>query len=118
MVRMARGSTVSGTETFRLEVDRTHGIGTIIIERPPLNALDLASWGSISTAVSVAEVLRLIFALRIGRSLPSTRAYRRNRRGLQSPARQLGRRLLRRGRGGLRAARLRASLRPSQGRTR
>jgi enoyl-CoA hydratase/carnithine racemase len=45
---------VSGTETFRLEVDRTHGIGTIIIERPPLNALDLASWGSLSTAVSAA----------------------------------------------------------------
>jgi len=43
---------VSGTETFRLEVDRTDHVGTIVIDRPPLNALDLAAWRSLASVVS------------------------------------------------------------------
>jgi len=45
------GSGVSGTEAFRLDVDRTHRVATILIDRPPLNMLDLAAWRTLTEIV-------------------------------------------------------------------
>jgi enoyl-CoA hydratase len=42
--------------TVRLEVDAATRVGTIVIDRPPLNALDLAAWGELGAVVAeVAE---------------------------------------------------------------
>jgi enoyl-CoA hydratase/carnithine racemase len=51
MMSSAKGSRVSGAETFRLETDRTDSVATIVIDRPPLNTLDLAAWRSLASAV-------------------------------------------------------------------
>ena len=42
--------------TVRLEVDAATRVGTVVIDRPPLNALDLAAWGELAAVVAeVAE---------------------------------------------------------------
>jgi len=50
---------VSGTAgtpapSVRLEVDTERRFGTIVIDRPPLNALDLVAWGQLAGAVAEA----------------------------------------------------------------
>ena len=42
--------------TVRLEVDAATRVGAVVIDRPPLNALDLAAWGELAGVVAeVAE---------------------------------------------------------------
>lgn len=40
--------------SVRLEVDTQHRVGTITIDRPPLNVLDLASWRQLRSSVEAA----------------------------------------------------------------
>ena len=55
------GSALAGSggvtgPTVRLEVDAATRVGTVVIDRPPLNALDLAAWGELAGVVAeVAE---------------------------------------------------------------
>ena len=39
----------------RLEVDPATRVGTIVLDRPPLNALDLATWRALADVVATAE---------------------------------------------------------------
>ena len=49
-------SAASGTQAVRLEVDGATRVGTVVLDRPPLNALDLAAWGQLAEVVAdVAE---------------------------------------------------------------
>lgn len=43
------------SDPVRLEVDATTGVGTLHLERPPVNALDLAMWRGIEAAASEAR---------------------------------------------------------------
>jgi enoyl-CoA hydratase/carnithine racemase len=38
----------------RLEVDEVARVGTVVIDRPPLNALDLAAWHQLAEVVAEA----------------------------------------------------------------
>lgn len=58
--------------TVRLEVDRETRVGTIVLERPPLNVLDLEAWHELAAAVSEAEAredVRAIIVRGEGRAL-------------------------------------------------
>jgi enoyl-CoA hydratase/carnithine racemase len=48
-------SAPQGQPSVRLEVDTATCVGTVVIDRPPLNALDLAAWRELS--VVLAEVV-------------------------------------------------------------
>ncbi len=48
--------TAAGSGVVRLEVDGATLVGTIVVDRPPLNALDLAAWAQLATVLAeVAE---------------------------------------------------------------
>lgn len=44
-----------GRPAIRLEVDPTHGVGALILDRPPLNTLDLATWALLGDLVAEAD---------------------------------------------------------------
>jgi enoyl-CoA hydratase/carnithine racemase len=44
----------TSTQPVRLEVDVETRVGTLVLDRPPLNAIDLAMWEAIGRAVAVA----------------------------------------------------------------
>jgi enoyl-CoA hydratase/carnithine racemase len=45
----------TSSQQVRLEVDQTTRVGTLVLDRPPLNAIDLAMWEAIAHAVAVAD---------------------------------------------------------------
>jgi enoyl-CoA hydratase/carnithine racemase len=45
----------TSSQPVRLEVDPTTRVGTLVLDRPPLNAIDLAMWEAIDRTVSVAN---------------------------------------------------------------
>jgi enoyl-CoA hydratase/carnithine racemase len=47
----------------RLEVDRETRVGTIVLDRPPLNVIDLACWEALRTAVDAAAADEHVRAL-------------------------------------------------------
>ena len=55
---MALGPTDASTDVpaVRLDVDAATRVGTLVLDRPPLNALDQASWRSLSERVAEAAV--------------------------------------------------------------
>lgn len=53
-VEVAAGPGTSDTTAVRLEVDTTTRVGTLVLDRPPLNALDLAAWRALEQAVAHA----------------------------------------------------------------
>jgi len=44
----------TSSQQVRLEVDPATRVGTLVLDRPPLNAIDLAMWEAIAHAVAVA----------------------------------------------------------------
>lgn len=51
---MAAGPETSDAAAVRLEVDAETRVGTLVLDRPPLNALDLAAWRALDESVAVA----------------------------------------------------------------
>jgi enoyl-CoA hydratase/carnithine racemase len=49
------GTLGAASPSIRLEVDAATRVGTIILDRPPLNALDLAAWRELANAVEEAS---------------------------------------------------------------
>lgn len=53
---MAQSGDAGGERpVVRLEVDAAHGVGTVILDRPPLNTLDLAAWARLRDVVAEAD---------------------------------------------------------------
>ena len=48
------GGAVPRSTAVRLEVDTARRVGTIVLDRPPLNVLDLAAWHELAAAVAEA----------------------------------------------------------------
>jgi len=51
-VESTRTGDPASSRAFRLEVDRDTAVGTIVVDRPPLNALDLSAWRALGEVVA------------------------------------------------------------------